>query len=94
MHRNRFGEDRVLTVVHPSHTSNILKEPELVFFRGMMKLKASAEGEFDDDSVDNQGAKLVQAYEEISTSMDIWRSDSALFRLQFSEGSLRRNPGS
>jgi hypothetical protein len=42
-----------------------------VFFGVLVKLKAIAQGEFDDDSVNDQMTKLVQAYEQTATSMTI-----------------------
>jgi hypothetical protein len=47
---------------------------DLVFFGALKKLKATAVREFDDDFVNAQVTKLVQAYEQAATSSTMRRS--------------------
>jgi hypothetical protein len=66
-----LGENCVLAVAFPAHTTNIFQALDLVFFGALKKLKMAAGGEFDDDSVKNQITKLVQGYEQTATSITI-----------------------
>jgi hypothetical protein len=76
---------------------------DLVFFGVLKKLKASATGEFDDDSVSAQITKLIQAYEQTATSSTIrgsfrkaeFEHDTATrpFKLRVVEERLRGNRG-
>jgi hypothetical protein len=76
---------------------------DLVFFGLLKKLKASATGEFDDDSVKAQVTKLIQAYEQTATSSTIrgsfrkagYEHDTATrpFKLRVVQERLRENPG-
>jgi hypothetical protein len=45
------GEDNILAITFPAHTTNLFQALDLVFFGVLNKIKASAVGEFDDDSV-------------------------------------------
>jgi hypothetical protein len=56
-------ENKILAVVSPAHAINIFQALDLVFFRTLKKLNQTARGNFGDDSVNDQIAKLVQAYE-------------------------------
>jgi hypothetical protein len=49
-------------VVFPAHTTNIFQPLDLVFFSALKKLKQTATGEFEDDSIGEQITKLVHAY--------------------------------
>jgi hypothetical protein len=69
-----LGQNNVLVVAFPAHTTNIFQALDLVFFGALKKLKASAEGEFGDSSVEDQIAKLIQADEQTATSATIRRS--------------------
>jgi hypothetical protein len=42
-----------------------------VFFDALNRLKTTADGEFDDNSVNDQSIKLIQAYEQVTTSITI-----------------------
>jgi hypothetical protein len=66
-----LGENKILAVVFPTHTTNIFQALDLVFFGAMKKLKATVLGEFGEDSMDDQILKLLQAYEQTATSMMI-----------------------
>jgi tRNA(Ser,Leu) C12 N-acetylase TAN1 len=66
-----LGDIRALSVAFQAHTTNIFQALDLVFFGALKKLKAIAQGEFDDDSVNDQITKLVQAHEQTATSMTI-----------------------
>jgi hypothetical protein len=48
-----------------------LRALDLVCFGVLRKLKATAQGEFDDDSLNHQITRLVQACEHTVTSMTI-----------------------
>jgi hypothetical protein len=66
-----LGENKIFAVVFPDHTTNIFQALDLVFFGAMNKLKATVPGEFGEDSMDEQILKLLQAYEQIATSVTI-----------------------
>jgi hypothetical protein len=66
-----LGENYILAVEFPAHTTNILQDLDLVFFGAMKKLKATAAGEFGQDSMDDQILKLAQSYEQTAASMTI-----------------------
>jgi tRNA(Ser,Leu) C12 N-acetylase TAN1 len=66
-----LGENHVLAVAFPAQTTNIFQALDLVLLGALKKLKMTADGEFDDDSVNNQITKLVQAYEQTATSITI-----------------------
>jgi hypothetical protein len=74
-----------------------------LLFGALMKLTMIAHGEFDDNSVNNQITKLIQACEHAAISITIRDSfdrvgmvpdiSSAPFRLRLNEESLLENPG-
>jgi hypothetical protein len=66
-----LGENRVLAVPFPAHATNIFQPLDLVFFGALKHRKASCKGGFCDGSVNDQLAKLAQAYEQTSTSVTI-----------------------
>jgi hypothetical protein len=66
-----LGENMILAVVFPAHTTNIFQVFDLVFFDPMKKLKETVPGEFGEDSMYEQILKLLQAYEQTATSMTI-----------------------
>jgi hypothetical protein len=90
-------------VAFPAHATNIFEPFDLVFFGVLKKLQASAEGDFGDESVNDEITKLIQAYQQTATSKTIRGSfrraglapDTSThpFRLTFHEGVLRENPG-
>jgi hypothetical protein len=49
-----LGENKILAAVFSAHTTNIFQALDLVFFGAMKKLKATAPGEFGDDSMDER----------------------------------------
>jgi hypothetical protein len=99
-----FAENRVLAMAFPVHTTNLFQALDLVFFGALKKLKMTVEGEFDDDSVNNQSTKLVQGHEQAATSITIRSSfrrpgmvpetSRRPFRLTVDEESLRRTRAS
>jgi hypothetical protein len=101
--RRLLGENNIIAVTFPAHTTNLFQALDLVFFGVFRKLKASATGEFDDDSVSAQIIKLIQAYEQTATSSTIrgsclpagFEHDTAIrsFKLRVVEERLRGNPG-
>jgi hypothetical protein len=98
-----LGENRVLAIVFPSHTTNLFQMLDLSFFGVLKHLKATAEGDFDDESVNEQITKLLQAYEQTATSMNVRGSfaraglhpvvTSKPFKIRFIEEEVRKNPG-
>jgi hypothetical protein len=98
-----LGEKNIIAVTFPAHTTHLSQTLDLVFFGTLKKFQATAVGEFDDDSVNAQITKLVQAYEQTVTSSTIRRSfakagidlDVAAqpFRIRIIEQIPRENPG-
>jgi hypothetical protein len=96
-----LGENKMLTVMFPFHTMNILQALGLVFVDAMKKLKATPPAEFGENSMDEQILKPLHASERTATSMTIWSSfrkaDFYLnvgfrpFRMHFDEDKLRNN---
>jgi hypothetical protein len=96
-----LDDNRILAVAFPAHITNIFQALDLVFFDALEKLKANAQGEFDDDSVNDQITKLVQVYEQTFTSMTIRAlfckaglvpdTSSRPFRLRFDKEEVREN---
>jgi hypothetical protein len=96
-----------LAVAFPAHTTNIFHALDYVLFDALKKLKTPADGEFDDNSVNDQIANLVQVYEQTATSTRItititirssfrrarMVSDTSVrhFRLSLNKGSLQEN---
>jgi hypothetical protein len=60
-----------MAITFPAHTMNLFQALDLVFFGVLKKLKASATGEFDDDSVNARISKMIQAYAQTATSSTI-----------------------
>jgi hypothetical protein len=98
-----LGENKIMAIVFPAHTTNIFQALDLVFFGALKKLKQTATGEFDDESMNDQITKLIQAYEQTATSMTIRGSfrraglcpdmGSRPFKLRIDEEVLKSNPG-
>jgi hypothetical protein len=92
-----------MNTVFPAHTTNIFQALDLVFFAALEKWTQTATREFDDGSVNKQITKLVHAYEQTATSMNIrssFRRDgiypnigSRSYKIGFDEEQLRNNPG-
>jgi hypothetical protein len=55
----------------PDQTTNLFLALDLVFFGSLKHLKATAAGEFGDDSANDHITKLIQAYEQTATSSTI-----------------------
>jgi hypothetical protein len=66
-----LGENTILAVVFPAHTTNHFQALDLVFITAMKKLKATVPGEFGEDSMDENILKPPQAHEQAATSMTI-----------------------
>jgi hypothetical protein len=100
-----LGQNKILIVVFPAHTTNIFQALDLTFFAVLKKLKQTATGEFEDDSINEQITKLVQAYEQTqtATSMTIRGAlrragmypdiGTKPFRMRFDEEQLKDCPG-
>jgi hypothetical protein len=98
-----LGENGVLAVAFPAHTTNLFQGLDFVLFDALKKLKATAEGEFGDDSVCDQISRLVQAYQQTATSGTAGGSfrkaeivpDTSVrpFKLAFEEERIRGNEG-
>jgi hypothetical protein len=67
-------QNHVLAMAFPAHTTNILQALDLVFFGALKKLKATVQGQFNDDSVHDQITTLVEASEQKATSRTIGAS--------------------
>jgi hypothetical protein len=101
--RRLLGENSIIAITVPAHTTNLFQALDLVFFGVLKKLKVSATGEFDDDSVKGQVTKLIQAYEQTATSSTIrgsfrkpgFEHDTATrpFKLRVVQERLREKPG-
>jgi hypothetical protein len=98
-----LGENKIIAITFPAHTTNLFQALDLVFFGALKKLKATAVGEFEDDSVNAQITKLIQAFEQTATSatirgafrkagleLDVSRRP---FKVKVVEERLRDNPG-
>jgi hypothetical protein len=70
----KLGEKNTIAITFPFRTTDLSQASGLVFFGALQNLKGTAVGEFDDDSVNAQIAKLVQVYEETEISSTIRRS--------------------
>jgi hypothetical protein len=98
-----FGENRTMDIMFPAHTTRLFQGVELVLFAALKIIKKKTRGDFGDDSVRDQINRLLQAYEQVSTSFTIRRAfkttgffpgvRSKPIRLVFNEGILRGNPG-
>jgi hypothetical protein len=66
-----LSENNVIALTFPAHITNLFEALDLVFFGSLKHLKATASGEFGDDSVNNHLTKLIQAYEQTATSSTI-----------------------
>jgi hypothetical protein len=66
-----LGQNKIMAIVFPARTTNIFQTLDLVFFSASKKLKQTATGEFHDGSVNEQMTKLLHAYEQTATSMNI-----------------------
>jgi hypothetical protein len=96
-------EKNIIAITFPAHTMNLFQALDLVLLSVLQKLKATAIGEFDDDSVSPQVTKLVQAYEQTATSSTIKGSfqkagmdldvTTQPFRIRIVGQTLRENPG-
>jgi hypothetical protein len=101
--RRIFGENHILAITFPAHTTNLFQVLNLLFFGVFKKLKESPIGEFDDDSVNAEISKLIHAYEQTVTSSTRRTSFQQAgfehditvrpFKLQVVEERLRENPG-
>jgi hypothetical protein len=99
----KLGENNIIAITFPAHTTNLFQALDLVFFGVLKRLKATAQGEFDDDSVNAQLTKLIQAYEQTATSSTIRGSfrkaglcldvTAQPFRIRVEEQTVRENPG-
>jgi hypothetical protein len=98
-----LGDNRVLAVAFPAHSSNIFRALDFVCFDALRKLKATVQDEFDDDSINHQITRLVQGSEHTVTSMTIPAlfpaaglipgTSSRPFCLRFAEEEARENAG-
>jgi hypothetical protein len=60
-----------LAIVFQAHTTILFQTLDLGFFGDLKKLTVSAEGEFDDGSMNEQITILIQAYEQTATSATV-----------------------
>jgi hypothetical protein len=98
-----LGENRIMAIVFPAHTTHLFQGLDLVLFGALKTVKKTTHGDFGEDSVREQITKLLQAYEQVSTSFTIRGSfrkagfvpdvRSKPIRINFNEEILRENPG-
>jgi hypothetical protein len=95
-------ENRIMAILFLAHTTHLFQALDLVLFGALKTIKNTTHGGFGDDSVVDQVPKLLQAYEQVSTSFTIRGAfrkagffpdvRSKPIRLIFNEGILRENP--
>jgi hypothetical protein len=101
--RRLLGENSIIAITFPAHTTNLFRALDLVFFGVLKKLKVVATGEFDDDSVKGEVTQLIQEYERTATSSTMRESfrkvgfehDTAIrpFQPRVMQERSRENPG-
>jgi hypothetical protein len=62
-----LGENPVIPLTFPAHTTNLFHDLDLVFLAALKHLKATVTGELNDDSVNEHITRLGQAYEQTAT---------------------------
>jgi hypothetical protein len=92
-----------MAIVFQAHTTHLFQALDLVLFDALKTIKKTTHGDFGDDSVRDQVTKLLQAYEQVSTSFTIHGAfrkagffpdfRSKPIRLVFNKGIFRENPG-
>jgi hypothetical protein len=98
-----LGQNRIIVLVFPAHTTNLFQALDLVFFWVLKKLKQTASGDYDEKTMNHQIFRLIQVYGQTATSLTIRGSFRRAglsantrvrpFRLQFNDAVLRENPG-
>jgi hypothetical protein len=98
-----LGENKVIALTFPAHTTNLFQAPDLVFFGSLRHLKATAAGEFGDNSVNEQITKMIQAPEQTATSGTIKGSfrragmipdtTTRPLKIRIDEEIMRQSPG-
>jgi hypothetical protein len=56
-----LGQNNIMAIVCPAHPKKIFQALDLVFVAGLKKIKQTATGEFDENSIREQVTKLIQA---------------------------------
>jgi hypothetical protein len=94
-------ENRIMAIVFLDHTTYVVQALDLVLFCALKTIKKTTHGDIGDDSVLDQVIKLLQAYEQVSTSFTIRGAfrkagffpdvRSKSIRLVFNERILREN---
>jgi tRNA(Ser,Leu) C12 N-acetylase TAN1 len=92
-----------MAIVFPAHTAHLFQALYLALFSVLKIIKKTAHSDFGDDSLRDQITKLLQAYEQVSTSFTIrgvFRKagltadvSSKSIRLVFNKEILRENLG-
>ena len=98
-----LGENNIIALTFPAHTTNLFQALDLVFFGSLKHLKATAVGELGDDSASDHLTKLVQAYEQTATSSTIRGSfrragmipdtTTRPYKIMVDEAIMRESPG-
>jgi hypothetical protein len=96
-------ENKILALVFPMRTSNLFQGLKFVFFVAMKNNKGQLANEPEAASIHGQIRKLVQAYEQIATSLAVRScfrkaelspsTQTRPFKLGYNEGALRQNDG-
>jgi hypothetical protein len=99
-----LGGKKVIAITFPAHISNPLQPWDFVFFGALAKCGAPAFDEFDDDPVNAEIKKFVQAYEQTGTSSVIRTSvkkermdlevTTKPFKIRIVERTMRESPDS
>jgi hypothetical protein len=98
-----LGENKIIALVFPAHTTNLFQGLKLVFFGALKNNKEHLANKPDNASVHGQIWKLVRAEEQTATSFTIRSSfrkaglspntQSPSFKLEFDGEALRQNDG-
>jgi hypothetical protein len=97
-----LGQNKIIALTFPAHTTNLCQALDLVFLGTLKHFKATAAGEFGDDSVNAQITKITPADEQTATTGTIRRSfrkagmipDTATrsFKIRVDEDTMRQSP--
>jgi hypothetical protein len=98
-----LGENKIIALVFPAHTTNLFQALDLVFFGAMKNNKNHLVDEPEAASIQGQIWKLIRAYEQTATSFTIRscfrkaglspNTRNRPYRLEFDEEALRGNAG-
>lgn len=67
----KLGENNVIVLTFPAHTTNIFQALDLSLFGTFKKAKNTIDDNFSEDEVNNSIIKSIQTYEQTATSFNI-----------------------